>query len=111
MAMFPKRKKFRAIPDEATIAASAKTCSGCDNCRRVCPNDLPLAEAIAAAGKGNLSLLGELYESCIGCTRCEGEGVCAKGLMPHTMILGASTDPDGEREVPGPVRKGTNTGH
>jgi len=88
--MFPKRKKFRAIPDEATIAAAAKTCGGCDNCRRVCPNDLPLAEAIAAAGKGNLSLLGELYESCIGCTRCEGEGVCAKGLMPHTMILGAS---------------------
>ena len=48
------------------------------------------AEAIAAAGKGNLRLLGELYESCIGCARCEGEGVCAKGLMPHTMILGAS---------------------
>ena len=65
--MFPKRKSYRAIPDEAMIAAAAKGPGGCENCRRVCPNDLPLAEAIAAAGKGNLSLLGDLYESCIGC--------------------------------------------
>jgi len=89
MGTYPKRKKFRGLPDEAAIAAAAKSCGGCENCRRVCPNDLPLAEAISAAGKGNLSLLGDLYESCIGCARCEGEGVCAKGLKPHSMILGA----------------------
>jgi anaerobic carbon-monoxide dehydrogenase, CODH/ACS complex subunit alpha len=90
LAMFPKRGKFRSIPDEATLAIAAKNCTACDSCRRVCPNDLPLPVAIEAAGKGNLRLLGELYESCIGCARCETEGVCPKGLMPHTMILGAS---------------------
>ncbi len=57
MAMFPKRKKFRSLPDEAALAVAAKNCSACDSCRRVCPNDLPLPEAIAAAGKGNLRLL------------------------------------------------------
>ncbi|MFC1787457.1 CO dehydrogenase/acetyl-CoA synthase complex subunit alpha [Halobacteriota archaeon] len=90
MGVFPKRKKSGIIPEEAEIIEYAKKCTKCLSCQRVCPNYVPLPEAMEAAAKGNLQPLSDLYESCIGCGRCEGEGVCPNDLKLHTIIIGAS---------------------
>jgi acetyl-CoA decarbonylase/synthase complex subunit alpha len=90
MGVFPKRKKLGVIPEEAKVIEEARRCTKCYTCQRACPNYLPIPEAIGAAAKGNLQPLSDLYESCIGCVRCESEGVCPNNLKPHTMIIGAS---------------------
>jgi acetyl-CoA decarbonylase/synthase complex subunit alpha len=43
-----------------------------------------------AAAKGDLKLFAYLYEPCIGCVRCESQGVCPVGIYPHNMIIGSS---------------------
>jgi len=81
----PLRKKFKTLPDTSDVVAGAKTCRKCDNCRRACPQDLDIPEAMEAAANGDLSLLADLYEFCIGCTRCEH--VCPIGLPIHSYIV------------------------
>jgi len=88
MEVAPKRNKFKVIPVKKEIINAAKRCTKCDQCRRACPNDLPIPEAMEAAAKGDLQKFADLYDSCIGCGRCEG--VCPKDLLPHTMMIGAS---------------------
>lgn len=90
MDVFPKRKKMGKIPEESKVTEDAKRCTKCYNCQRVCPNYLPIPEALEAAAKGNLKLLADLYDSCIGCVRCESEGVCPNGLHPHNLMMGAA---------------------
>jgi acetyl-CoA decarbonylase/synthase complex subunit alpha len=84
----PKRKKFKVVPSEAKVIEAAKKCTKCNACRRACPNDLPIPEAMEAAAKGDLQKLIDLYDLCIGCGRCEW--VCPINLLPHTLIIGAS---------------------
>lgn len=90
MGIAPKRNKFGVIPAEAEVIEAAKKCTKCYSCSRACPNYLPIPEAMEAAAKGNLNPLSDLYESCIGCGRCEAEGICPVGLQPHTLMVGAS---------------------
>jgi acetyl-CoA decarbonylase/synthase complex subunit alpha len=84
----PKRNKFKIIPSEAEIIEAAKRCTKCDECRRACPNDLPIPEAMEAAAKGDFQRFVDLYDACIGCGRCEG--VCPANLPPHSFMVGAS---------------------
>lgn len=84
----PKRMKFKAIPDTSGIIEDAKRCRKCDECRRACPNDLPIPEALAEASNGNLESLANLYEECIGCARCES--ACPVGLQIHSFIVKAA---------------------
>lgn len=84
----PKRKKFKVVPSEAEVIEAAKKCTKCNACRRTCPNDLPIPEAMEAAAKGDLQRFVALYDSCIGCGRCEW--VCPKSLLPHSLIIGSS---------------------
>jgi len=86
--MAPKRQKFKSIPDIAEVIERAKKCTVCQECRRACPQDLVIPEAIKVAGEGNLNQLAELYEDCIGCGRCEY--VCPVAIPPHTFILKAA---------------------
>lgn len=88
MEIAPRRKKFKTIPSEEEIIEASKKCTLCDLCRRACPNDLLIPEALATAGRGNLQRLAELYDSCIGCGRCET--ACPLTLLPFTYMLGAS---------------------
>lgn len=92
LAVFPSRRKFRTIPDVQGVIDTALLCAGCGSCTKVCPNSLPLPDAIKAASGGDMRPLALLYESCIGCGRCEAPGVCAKGLMPQALLLGASRE-------------------
>jgi len=84
----PKRKKLKAIPEVDEIIRLSKTCTKCGDCRRACPNDLLIPEAVSEAAKGNLSGLADLYESCIGCARCES--ACPKDLPVHSFIVKAA---------------------
>ena len=85
MAVAPKRKKFKVIPEVNEIIEVAKGCVRCDECRRACPNDLPIPDAISKAAKGDLTMLASLYESCIGCGRCES--ACRSRLPLHSFIV------------------------
>ncbi len=88
MAIAPKRKKLKVIPDIEDIIEMAKKCVHCDECRRACPNDVPLPEAVSKASEGDLTLLASLYESCIGCGRCES--ACRSHLPLHSFIIKAA---------------------
>jgi len=83
----PNRKKFKAIPSVEDIIAGAKTCKKCNDCRRACPQDLHIMEAVADASTGNLDALANLYDVCVGCARCEN--ACEMDLPLHSYIVKA----------------------
>ena len=83
----PIRKKFKTTPEVEEIIKTAKTCRLCDECRRACPQDLHIPEAMKAAGEGNLAELADLYELCVGCGRCEQ--TCPLGTPIHSFIVKA----------------------
>jgi acetyl-CoA decarbonylase/synthase complex subunit alpha len=83
----PNRKKFKTLPNVQEIIEMAKTCTKCNECRRTCPQDSPIMEAIAEAATGNLDALAEIYETCVGCGRCES--ACPNELALHSFIVTA----------------------
>jgi acetyl-CoA decarbonylase/synthase complex subunit alpha len=84
----PKRAKYKSLPDASKIAEIAKGCSGCQSCRRACPNDLHTDEAVQLAKKGDTSMLANLYEFCIGCGKCEQ--ACSKDIPVTSLIAVAA---------------------
>ena len=94
----PKRKKFKVIPSVKDVIKGAKECRKCYECRRACPNDLPITEAVAEAAKGKLDALAELYDECIGCARCES--ACPQNLPLHSFIVKAA-----EKKMKGEIYK------
>ena len=84
----PNRKKFKAIPNVDEIIERAKGCTKCNDCRRACPQDLPIPEAISEATIGSLDKLADLYETCVGCGRCEN--ACPRDLPIHSFIVKAA---------------------
>ncbi|WXG43297.1 MAG: CO dehydrogenase/acetyl-CoA synthase complex subunit alpha [Promethearchaeati archaeon SRVP18_Atabeyarchaeia-1] len=88
VSIAPKRAKFKALPDTSKIPEIAKSCTGCQSCRRACPNDLHTDEAVQLAKKGDLSKLADLYEYCIGCGKCEQ--ACNKDIPVTSLITVAA---------------------
>ena len=88
LAVAPKRKKFKVIPDVNDVIEGAKRCRQCNQCTRACPNNLPIPAAMKAAAEGNLNLLDEIYDECIGCIRCEH--ACPENLPIHSFIVKAA---------------------
>ncbi len=83
----PKRNRYKSIPTTEEIVASAGECTQCNECRRACPNDQPIPEAISSAAKGDLNPLAEILESCVGCARCDS--ACPNDLPLHSFIVKA----------------------
>jgi acetyl-CoA decarbonylase/synthase complex subunit alpha len=83
----PIRKKMKNLPSFDEIKQIAKACRQCNLCRRSCPQDLKLPQAIKAAGEGDMVPLTDLYEYCVGCGRCEE--ACPEKMMIHSMIVKA----------------------
>lgn len=88
VSVAPTRKKCKAIPDVKEVIRESKDCKQCMDCRRACPNDLPIPEAVAEASKGELTKLADIYEMCIGCARCES--ACPQNLPLHSFIVKAA---------------------
>ncbi|MCW4043316.1 MAG: 4Fe-4S binding protein, partial [Candidatus Bathyarchaeota archaeon] len=84
LSVASKRKKFKTIPDIHEIIYNSKKCTKCNECRRACPNDLLIPNAMDHAARGNLAKLAELYDECIGCARCES--ACPNNLPIHSYI-------------------------
>ncbi len=87
MAVAPKRKKFKVIPETEKIIKDATECTQCNDCMRACPNNQPIPAAMKAAAKGDLNPLAEILESCIGCARCDG--ACPNDFPLHSFIVKA----------------------
>ena len=88
VAIAPVRKKSGTLPTREELIAIAKKCTQCVLCRRACPNDLPIPQAIKAASQGDLSGLDEIYDDCVGCGRCES--ACSHDLAVHSLIVSAA---------------------
>jgi acetyl-CoA decarbonylase/synthase complex subunit alpha len=83
----PQRRKFKVIPEVGDVIRKAKECRQCNDCRRACPQDLHIPEAMKAATEGSLTKLADLYDFCIGCGRCEH--ACPVNIPVHTFIVKA----------------------
>jgi acetyl-CoA decarbonylase/synthase complex subunit alpha len=83
----PIRKKMKKLPELDEIMEQAKSCRQCNLCRRSCPQDLIIPQALKAAAEGDFALLSDLYEECIGCGRCEE--ACPVKLEIHSFIIKA----------------------
>ncbi|MBS7623254.1 CO dehydrogenase/acetyl-CoA synthase complex subunit epsilon, partial [Candidatus Bathyarchaeota archaeon] len=84
----PKRNKLKTIPDIDQVIREAKRCTECNVCRRACPNNLPIPDAVNTAAGGDLNKLAELYDACIGCDRCES--ACPNQIRIHSFIVKAA---------------------
>ncbi len=84
LRLSPKRERLKALPDIGELKKLAESCVQCDECRRACPNDLHIPDAMVTAAKGSFDKLAELYEACVGCAKCES--ICRAGLSPLNMI-------------------------
>jgi acetyl-CoA decarbonylase/synthase complex subunit alpha len=94
----PARKKMKALPEVEEIMEMVLNCRQCNLCRRACPQDLEILEAIKEAMQGSLDKFTELYDLCVGCARCEQ--VCPVDLPVHSFIIKA-----GERKMKEEVYK------
>jgi acetyl-CoA decarbonylase/synthase complex subunit alpha len=90
MKVAPKRNKFTIIPKAEEIVQAAQKCTACNECRRACPNDQPIPDAMKAAAKGNLNPLAELLEECVGCARCDS--ACPNDLPIHSFLVAAGQE-------------------
>lgn len=86
-AVAPKRNKFNVIPEIKEIIKAAQGCTQCDECRRACPNDQPIPEAMKVAAKGDLNPLAEILENCVGCARCDS--ACPNDFPLHSFLVKA----------------------
>ncbi len=71
LELAPKRKKELVTPEQ--VPELAKNHELCNLCSQVCPNLLPVGDAIEAAKGGNLGPLTEVFNRCLGCGKCEQE--------------------------------------
>ncbi len=88
MEIAPKRKKFKIIPTIEELIEDAKKCKLCNDCVRACPGGLLIPEAMKEAAGGNIQMLADLYETCIGCARCES--ACPNDFPIHSIIVAAA---------------------
>jgi len=80
----PMRKKYKVIPDAEAFKSLAEKCTNCGQCRRNCPIDLPVDDAVYAVRNGNTEKLEALHELCLGCIRCESE--CPQDIPILSLI-------------------------
>jgi acetyl-CoA decarbonylase/synthase complex subunit alpha len=81
----PIRDMQRTSRPVGELVESAKTCTQCKLCRRACPNDLHIPDAIRSFTRGDPLMLHDLYADCIGCIRCES--ACPRDISIHSLLM------------------------
>lgn len=86
------RQKGKNLPDLDEIVDLAKECTECEWCDRVCPNSIPMMDAVMSASKGDLSKMQNLYDNdiCYSCGRCEQE--CPRDIPIISMMASIGED-------------------
>lgn len=81
-----ERSKVQFLPDMDEVVELAKKCTECEWCDRVCPNSLPMMNAVVATSNGDISKMEELYKNdvCYSCGRCEQE--CPREIPIISMM-------------------------
>ena len=87
LELAPKRNKVLVKPEE--VPDLAKDHKLCNMCSQVCPNLLPVGDAIEAAKNGNLQPLTEVFNKCIGCGKCDQE--CPRHVPIIKMMQAAAS--------------------
>ncbi len=87
LELAPKRNKVLVKPEE--VPGLAKDHRLCNMCSQVCPNLLPVGDAIEAAKNGNIQPLVEVFDKCIGCGKCEQE--CPRHVPIFKMMQAAAS--------------------
>lgn len=89
---FPAQK---AIYDIDKLEPTAETllkfypelarCLSCNSCSRVCPQDLEVMEAMAAALRGDIAKAADLTFDCIMCGLCAAR--CPANIVPYNVAI------------------------
>ncbi|HIE16990.1 MAG TPA: CO dehydrogenase/acetyl-CoA synthase complex subunit epsilon [Dehalococcoidia bacterium] len=87
LELAPKRNKVLTKPEE--IPDLAKDHRLCNMCSQVCPNLLPVGDAIEAAKNGDLQPLVDVFNRCIGCGKCDQE--CPRHVPIIKMMQAAAS--------------------
>ena len=82
LELAPKRKKELITAEQ--VPELAKDHKLCNLCSQVCPNLLPVGDAVEAAKNGDLTLLAEVFAKCLGCGKCEQE--CPRNVPIISMM-------------------------
>ena len=85
LRMAPLRGKFKKIPTLEELKEIAQKCVRCHTCRRNCPLNLPVSDAVFELRKGNTELLRLVSQHCIGCGRCEE--ACPRDIPILSLML------------------------
>jgi acetyl-CoA decarbonylase/synthase complex subunit alpha len=100
LELAPTRKKVLVTKEQ--VPEMAKNHKLCNLCSQVCPNLLPVGDAIEAAKNGNLQPLVEVFNKCIGCGKCAQE--CPRHVpILHMMQAAASWEKWNVRVGRGPI--------
>ncbi|MFQ5819431.1 MAG: CO dehydrogenase/acetyl-CoA synthase complex subunit alpha, partial [Candidatus Heimdallarchaeota archaeon] len=84
-----RRQKKKAIPTETEFRVWVDKCILCGRCRRACPKDLKVDQAIELAQKeGDTHFLAQLWDLCIGCLRCEN--ACPEDIPCASLLQKAA---------------------
>ena len=69
------RKTFKKLANMNEIQEEASKCTQCQWCVRVCPNSIPIMDAVLSAANGDFEKVESLYDHdiCYTCGRCEQE--------------------------------------
>lgn len=60
-------------------------CLSCNSCNRVCPQDLEVMEAMAAALRGDIAKAADLTFDCIMCGLCAAR--CPANIVPYNIAI------------------------
>jgi len=87
LAIAPGRREKQYLED---ALAKASKCTKCGSCRRACPHDLKVDEAVWAAKGNDPSRLADLYNFCMACGKCES--ACPRDLPIVSMVQEAALE-------------------
>lgn len=60
-------------------------CLGCNTCTKMCPQEIPVMEVMAASQRGDIRKAAELSQECVMCGLCAAR--CPAEISPHFIAI------------------------